>query len=285
MSHNASLHGGEIRATFDVSNRRESMPAEPMATTTSDPRYLLHVVDDDAQLRQMLSSYLESHGMAVNAMGSAEELLARVEHEPPDLIILDVALAGMSGLDACRRLRAAGNRVPIMMLTALSDEVDRIVGLEMGADDYQCKPFSARELVARIHSLLRRSQTLSLPPPAEPASVRIGEFTFVPATRSLRRGDSVRVLHTVEHALLAALCARPGSPVSRERLHAACHPQRSAALLRTIDAGVMRLRRLLEPDPTEPRFIQTVRGQGYMFVPQARRSGEPAGAAARSAPS
>ena len=241
---------------------------------TPHTRPLLYIVEDDDSLREMLCGYLDSHGLSVRAMASAEDLFANVDRDRPDLVILDVSLSGMSGLDACRRLRAAGNGVPIMMLTGFSDEVDRIVGLEMGADDYQCKPFSARELVARIHSLLRRVQTRPRIVGAEPdpALVRIGEFLFEPAARSLRRGDDVRVLHAVEHALLSELCARPGSPVSRERLHAACHPQSGSALLRAIDAGVMRLRRLLEPDPSEPRFIQTVRGQGYMFVPQAHKA-------------
>jgi two-component system, OmpR family, phosphate regulon response regulator OmpR len=229
--------------------------------------YHLFVVEDDASLRDMLSTYLEKQGLVVTSMASAEELLRRIHRLRPDLIVLDVGLPGMSGLDACVKLRADGDRVPIILLTARSEEVDRIVGLEMGADDYLGKPFSARELLARVRALMRRAITIPGAPLDERAPVRVGEFVFLPAARSLQRGAEVRVLNTVEYALLAELVANPGIPISRERLLAVSHTRGESFLLRTVDTAVMRLRRLLEPDPARPRYIQTVRGHGYMFVP------------------
>lgn len=202
-------------------------------------------------------------------MPSAEELLRRIHRLRPDLIVLDVGLPGMSGLQACAQLRAAGDRVPIVLLTARSEEVDRIVGLEMGADDYLGKPFSARELFARVRAVLRRAETTPGVPRAELAPERIGAHTFVAASRSLHSADGVRILSTVEYSLLAELVANPRQPVSRERLLAATHGRADTVLLRTVDVAVMRLRKLLEPDPAEPRYIQTVRGMGYMYIPYA----------------
>ncbi|MEK8052884.1 response regulator [Ideonella sp. DXS22W] len=229
-------------------------------------RRQVHLVEDDAELRDMLGGYLERHGLQVRAMDNAEELLRGLGGGlRPDLILLDLGLRGMSGLEACRQLRAAGNHVPIVMLTARSDEVDRVVGLEMGADDYQCKPFSARELVARINALIRRAQR-PVDEPAPAHEVRIGEYRFNPATRSVSRGDEVRTLSPAEHAILDELCANAGRVVLRERLHEVSHAGDSTANLRSVDGIVVRLRRLLEPDPADPRHIQTVRGEGYLFV-------------------
>jgi two-component system, OmpR family, phosphate regulon response regulator OmpR len=234
----------------------------------SRPHHLF-IVEDDPALRDMLAEYLEKQGLAVTTMTSAEELLRRIHRLRPDLIVLDVGLPGMSGLDACTRLRAEGDRVPIVLLTARSEEIDRIVGLEMGADDYLGKPFSARELLARVRAVLRRADAPPGVPRGESPPVKIGAFTFAPASRSLHLGDDVRVLSTVEYSLLAELVANPRVPISRERLLAAAHGRADAVLLRTVDVAVMRLRKLVEPDPAEPRYIQTVRGLGYMFVPYA----------------
>jgi two-component system, OmpR family, phosphate regulon response regulator OmpR len=239
-----------------------------MSLPLSARRHQLFVVEDDPALRTLLCDYFTGHGLVACGMGSAEEMLARFAAAPPDLLLLDVELEGMSGLEACRRVRATGSQVPIVMLSGHSDEVDRIVGIELGADDYQCKPFSARELLARVRALLRRANaSAAVAPQAAAAAIRIGDNLFEPGARRLRRGEEVRMLSTVEHTLLAALCARPGQPVSREQLHAAAHPHPNGTLLRAVDAGIMRLRRVLEPDPSEPRYIQTVRHQGYMFVP------------------
>ena len=231
----------------------------------------LYVVEDDPPMREMLTSYLEKQGLAVTPIGSAEELLKRIHRVRPDLIILDVTLPGESGLEACRKLRAEGDRVPIILLTARTEEVDRVVGLEMGADDYLGKPFSARELLARIRAVLRRAAQVPGLPVGYEREVAIGEHTFVPATRSLHCNGELRVLSTVEYAMLTELVTNPHVPISRERLLAVSHPRSDALLARTVDVAVMRLRKMVEPDPAMPRYIQTVRGHGYMFVPHLQR--------------
>jgi two-component system, OmpR family, phosphate regulon response regulator OmpR len=241
---------------------------ERTSMTSSEARpHHLYVVEDDPALRDMLADYLEKQGLVVTTVSNAEEMLRRIHRLRPDLIIMDVGLPGLSGLDACMRLRAEGDRVPIVLLTARSEEVDRILGLEMGADDYLGKPFSARELLARVRAVLRRAETAPGVPRGEPLPVRVGIYTFQPSSRSLHHENNVRVLSTVEYSLLAELVACPRVPVSRERLLAATHGRADAVMLRTIDVAVMRLRKLVEPDPAEPRYIQTVRGMGYMFVP------------------
>jgi two-component system phosphate regulon response regulator OmpR len=227
----------------------------------------LYVVEDDPALRDMLAGYLEKQGLAVTAMASAEEMLHRMHRLRPDLIVLDVGLPGLSGLQACQRLRADGDRVPVILLTARSEEIDRILGLELGADDYLGKPFSARELLARVHAVLRRATGSPGAPPDRASQVRIGDWTFDIASRCLQRAGELRLLGSVEYALLAELVLNPGVVVSRERLVAASHTRDSTVLLRAVDAAVMRLRKLVEPDPALPRYLQTVRGQGYMFIP------------------
>jgi two-component system phosphate regulon response regulator OmpR len=229
-------------------------------------RQHLFLVEDDHALRGMLAEYFVSQGLELTPMGSTEEMFLRIG-ERPDLVVLDIALPGMSGLDACQRLRQQGDQTPIIFLSARTDPVDRIVGLEMGADDYLNKPFAARELLARARAVLRRGPLGAASVPDAVKSIRIGEWTFLPASRSLHRGQEVRVLSTVEYALLAELTARPGMPVTRECLLTASHANKDTALLRAVDASIMRLRRLVELDPSNPRYIQTVRFHGYMFVP------------------
>jgi two-component system phosphate regulon response regulator OmpR len=238
----------------------------------SERQHHLYVVEDDSELRDLLSRYLEKHSMVVTAMSSAEDMLHRIHRLRPDLIVLDVGLPKMSGLEACARLRADGDRVPVILLTARSEEVDRVVGLEMGADDYLGKPFSARELLARVRAVLRRASFTPGAPLDSIATVMIGDFCFTVAARSLRRGDEVRVLNTVEYALLAELTLNPRTTVSRERLMAVSHTRRDAVSPRAVDAAVVRLRKVVEPDPGAPRYIQTVRGYGYVFVPDSAGS-------------
>jgi two-component system phosphate regulon response regulator OmpR len=234
--------------------------------TTNRP-YHLYVVGDDQALRKLLVDYFLKQGLAVTAMASAEDMLLRIGPERPDFLLLDAALPGMSGIQACQRLRGDGNFVPIILLTAGGDEVDRVVGLEMGADDYLTQPVSSRELLARIRAVLRRGTWPAGAATVPERSVRIGQFTFMPASRSLHRGQEVRVLNSVEYALLSELTARPGLPVARERLLEVSHKGVDTVLIRAVDAAIMRLRRLLEPNPASPRYIHTVRFQGYMFVP------------------
>jgi len=229
----------------------------------------LYVVEDDRDLRSMLCAYFARYGIKASPMSSAEEMFAKLALELPDLIVLDVGLPGQSGLGACEQLRRRGDPVGVILLTARTDEVDRVVGLEMGADDYVSKPFSARELLARARAVLRRSSSGAQPvkPPAPADAVRIGDWTYLPTSRSLHRGQEMRILNTVEQALLATLTATPGKPVTRERLLAASHEKKDAGLLRAVDAAIMRLRRVVESVPSNPRYIKTVRFHGYMFVP------------------
>ncbi|WP_282829089.1 response regulator [Pelomonas sp. V22] len=253
-----------------VSGPATRMAFKPGPGLVTERPFHIYVVEDDAEVRDLVASYLSAQGLAVSAMASAEEMMQRLPRLRPDLLLMDVGLPGRSGLEACQRLRVEGDRLPVILLTGRNDEVDRVLGLEMGADDYLAKPFSPRELLARIHAVLRRTAVLLGSPQVGSASVRIGEYMFFPAERSLHRDGEVRVLNTVEYALLAELSANPGVAVSRERLLAASHDRKDRVTLRAVDAGVMRLRKLVEPDPAMPRYIQTLRGRGYMFVPNRR---------------
>ena len=170
----------------------------------------LFVVEDDTAMRDMLCAYLEKQGLAVTGMATAEELMRRIHRLRPDLVVMDVSLPGESGLQACQRLRAEGDRVPIILLTARTEEIDRVLGLEMGADDYLGKPFSARELLARIRAVLRRASHVPGLPLAQGGPVPIGQFQFEPATRSLVGPDGdIRMLSTVEYTMLVELGGQP----------------------------------------------------------------------------
>lgn len=229
-------------------------------------RLHLCLVDADAGRRQLLSDFLERQGLAVTRLSQAEELLQSLPHRRPDLAVLALRLPGLDGLQALQRLRARGDRLPVILTTACDDEVERILGLEMGADDCLPPPCSGRELLARVHAVLRRCEAPPAPATAI-APVALGDWIFDAAARCLRRGPQTRMLQTVEHALLAALTAHPGQVLGRDRLLAHWHAKPGAVTPRSVDAAVMRLRRLVEPDPAAPRHIRTVRGHGYLFVP------------------
>jgi two-component system phosphate regulon response regulator OmpR len=197
--------------------------------------------------------------------------------------VLDMMLPGEDGLAICRRLRGSGETVPIIMLTAKGDEVDRIVGLEMGADDYLPKPFNPRELVARIHAVLRR-QTERLAPgaPAAEGKVAFGPYVLDLATRTLMRGESALGLTTGEFSLLKVLATHPRQPLAREKLMLLARGRDHDVFDRAIDVQISRLRKLIEVDASTPRYIQTVWGFGYVFVPDEPKTEAPAagGAAA-----
>lgn len=247
-----------------------SMPFPAIAPSRAHRH--LFIVDDDIALRDLLCDYFERNGFATTAMGSAEELLRRIHRQRPDLILLDVGLPRLSGVEACQQLRAEGDRVPIILLTGRAAEVDRVLGLEMGADDYVVKPCSVRELLARARALLRRATPTPGAPVDACSNVQIGDWVFRVSERCLQRHDEVRVLNTVEYAMLAELTINAGVTVSRERLVAASHTRRDAVSLRAVDAAMVRLRKAVESDPSAPRHLQTVRGHGYVFVPTRRPS-------------
>jgi two-component system, OmpR family, phosphate regulon response regulator OmpR len=230
-------------------------------------RTLLFIVEDDPAAKQMLSDYLAKQGFDIVAMSSAEELLQRIHRNRPDLVILDVSLPGMSGLQACKQLRHQGDRVPIILLTALTEEIDRILGFEMGVDDYLGKPYSPRELVGRVHAVLRRVglQSSSL---INASDIPMGLVVFQRTARCLTWPDTRQmILGSVDYALLSELATNPQIVISRERLLAAAHGNAHTFLPRTVDVAVMRLRKIIEPNPAEPRHLQTVRNRGYVFIP------------------
>jgi two-component system phosphate regulon response regulator OmpR len=244
-----------------------------MGDMDTAPRQKILVVDDDLRLRQLLSRYLAEQGFAVKAVEDAAAMDRALARELYDLIVLDLMMPGEDGLAACRRLRGDKNEVAIIMLTAKGDEVDRIVGLELGADDYLPKPFNPRELVARIHAVLRRRQAPPPPgaPAAEEAVVGFGPVSLNLATRELVRGDSVTLLTTGEFALLKVLVEHPRQPMSRDKLMELARGREYDVFDRSIDVQVSRLRKLVEEDPAKPRHIQTVWGFGYVFVPDGKK--------------
>ncbi|MDO4683082.1 MAG: two-component system response regulator OmpR [Lautropia sp.] len=229
----------------------------------------LVVVDDDAKLRDLLNRYLTEQQFEVTLAADAASLNRLMQRESFDLIILDQMLPGEDGLSIIRRLRAANDRTPIIMLTAKGDDVDRIIGLEMGADDYMQKPFNPRELVARVHAVLRRQVPADTPGGAmhDIGAVSFGPFVFDLGTRTLSR-DGVRLnLTTGEFSVLKVLVRHPRIPLSREKLMLLARGREYGAFDRSLDVQISRLRKLIEPDPQNPRFIQTVWGVGYVFVP------------------
>ncbi|MGM9483327.1 response regulator [Roseateles sp. NT4] len=231
------------------------------------------IADDEAELRGLLQRYLTEQGHSVRAVpdaAAAAQLLAR---ERFDVLVLDLMMPGEDGLSLCRRLRGQGETIPILMLTARGDLVDRVLGLEMGADDYLAKPFAPRELLARIQAMVRRQQQLGAHVgPAGEAAVRFGPFTFYPTQRRLERDGAAVDISTVELNLLRALASQPNRPLGREKLLVLAHGDEHGVSDRSLDVQIMRLRRLIEDDPSTPRHVQTVWGLGYVFIlePDAR---------------
>ena len=226
------------------------------------------VVDDDRRLRELLSRYLNEQGFSVQVAQDADTMRARMSQAAFDLLVLDLMLPGEDGLSICRGLRAAGDPVPIVMLTARGDEIDRIIGLEMGADDYLPKPFNPRELLARINAILRRKMpaTQVAQQPGEDEIV-FGAYRLQPTARKLTREGHVVALTSGEYSLLIVFATHPNQPLSREMLMDLARGKELEAFDRSIDVQVSRLRRIIESDPGHPRFIQTVWGFGYVFVP------------------
>jgi len=226
------------------------------------------VVDDDKRLRDLLQRYLSEQGFVVKTAENAQIMDRMLCRDSFDLIILDLMLPGEDGLSICRRLRANESQQAIIMLTAKGDEIDRIIGLEMGADDYLPKPFNPRELVARMQAVLRR-QVNVVPgaPTGEDKRIAFGDIEVDLATRTLKRNDEVLALTTGEFAVLKVLLEHPRQPLSRDRLMTLARGREQGPYDRAIDVQVSRLRRLVEPEPASPRYLQTVWGFGYVFIP------------------
>ena len=237
----------------------------------ADHPHLL-IVDDDREIRSLLGQYLEKEGMRVTAVPDAVQMRRAMQRAHFDLLVLDLMLPGEDGLSICRRIRAGSNDIPIIILTAKGDDVDRIMGLEMGADDYLSKPFNPRELLARVHAVLRRQPASTLP--SAPGAlnggrslVKFGPFEFNLANRTLSRNGTPVSLTSGEYALLRVLVSHPRDPLSREKLMDMARGREHEVFDRSIDVQISRLRRLIEEDSGKPRYIQTVWGFGYVFVP------------------
>jgi two-component system OmpR family response regulator len=245
-----------------IGNSELGMPGQPR----------LIVVDDEPELRQILLEYLGKHGFAVRAAASGQELDTLLLAEPADLVILDITMPDEDGLSIARRIRAV-SAIPILMLTAADDVVDRVVGLEIGADDYVCKPFDPRELRARIRALMRRAE----PTPSKPVSPvtvadRVERVRFGKALLDMERhcllcddGKTLQ-LTSMEFDLLRAFAQNPNRVLTRDRLLDLAHNRGWEPFDRSIDIRIARLRRKIEPDPAKPEIIKTVHGSGYIFV-------------------
>jgi DNA-binding response OmpR family regulator len=225
------------------------------------------VTDDDPQIRALLEEYLAENGLRVSVASSGKEMSKILTDEAIDLIVLDLRLAGEDGLAIARALRDQ-SAIPIVMLTGVRDEADRIMGLELGADDYLTKPFSPRELLARIRTVLRRTKSVGAGAARqrEIRAYRFAQFELNLRTRRLRSGNGGDIVLTNgEFNLLAALLAAPERILTRDQLLEASRLYDNEVYDRAIDIQVLRLRRKIEPDPAQPQFIVTERGAGYIF--------------------
>ena len=221
------------------------------------------IIEDDRDIVELVRYNLASEGFDVNSSSDGSAGLAQVRKSPPDLLLLDLMLPKMPGLEVCKEIRrdSALNRLPILMLTARGEEADRIVGLEMGADDYVTKPFSPRELVARVKALLRR---------AEPAGevnrpIEVGKLHIDPSSYRVSRAGKLVTLSTLEFRLIYFLAARPGRVFTRDQLLDAVWGTERFVTPRSVDVYVRRLREKIEADPENPVHLKTVRGAGYLF--------------------
>lgn len=227
------------------------------------------IVDDDPGLSSLLERFFVSKGYRARAVPNTEQMDRLLSREVFNLVVLDLMLPGEDGLSICRRLRGAGDQTPIIMLTAKGEDVDRIVGLEMGADDYLPKPFNPRELVARIGAVLRRKGPDEIPgaPSETPQTFEFGDFVLDLGTRTLKKNGETVPLTTGEFSVLKVFARHARQPLSREKLMELARGREYEVFDRSLDVQISRLRKLIEPDPSSPLFIQTVWGLGYVFIP------------------
>ncbi|HSM22887.1 MAG TPA: response regulator [Rubrivivax sp.] len=230
------------------------------------PRVL--VVDDDAALRVLLAEYLGASGFTVDAAGDGLQMRECMRAAWPDAVVLDLMLQGEDGLCLARELRSA-SAIPILMLSARGEEIDRVVGLEVGADDYMAKPFGPRELLARLRALLRRARPAPALPEEPGTRHGFGPYTLDTAGQRLLRGDAELPLTRAEYELLSVFVQHPYRVLTRDDLIARLKGYAREAFDRSIDVRVTRLRRKIESDPAHPDYIRTVRGEGYLFNPAA----------------
>ena len=230
----------------------------------------LLLIDDDVRLAGMVADYLGASGYRVQHAADGESGLAQLAREVPALVILDWMLPGLDGLEVCRRIRALGGaaaRVPVLMLSARGEPTDRVIGLEIGADDYLAKPFEPRELLARIRALLRRQETLASGP-AETARLQFGSLEIDRDAREVRVRGQLRELTSYQFDLLVVLAERAGRVLTRDQIMEAVRGRELEAFDRSIDVHMGRIRAAIEDDAKAPRRILTVRGVGYVFARQ-----------------
>jgi two-component system OmpR family response regulator len=241
-----------------------------------DPEVHLLVVEDDGEMRQLVARLLREAGFRVSVARDGREMWEVMDSPAgaPDLLLLDVMLPGASGLDLLRRLRERGGRMPVMMLTARGEEMDRVLGLELGADDYVAKPFAPRELVARVRALLRRAAPAEAAPDLRSRRIGFAGWVLDTARRELTAPDGASVdLSGAEYDLLLAFLEHPGRVLSREQLLEVAKRRVGVDPFdRTVDVQVSRLRRKIEPEEGSPQLIKTVRGAGYVFVADVARA-------------
>jgi two-component system, OmpR family, response regulator len=236
------------------------------------PHVLL--VDDDRRIRAMLARFLAEHGLRVTEAHDGAQMFAAFEAGRFDAIVLDVMMPGEDGFTVCRRLRATSS-IPVILLTARNGETDRVVGLELGADDYVVKPFNPRELLARIRAILRRVSTSPAAAPATRSIYRFAGWTLNTSHRTLISPDGVLTdLTSGEFDLLLAFAEHPQRVLNRDQLLDLARGRTSQSIDRSVDVQISRLRRKIEPNPLEPSLIKTVRNGGYYFATDVRRAGE-----------
>ena len=244
-----------------------------MSTASEAPKPHILIVDDDAEIRDLLSRFLSKHDFRVTTAKDGREMRQALQDWSFDLVVLDLMMPGEDGLTLCRQVRSESS-IPIIMLTAMGEEVDRIIGLEVGADDYMAKPFNPRELAARIKAVLRRSSGAAAVETAEerPGKVAFADFVLDSATRTLHRDGSDIALTAGEYDLLVAFVDHPRRVLNRDQLLDMARGRAAIPFDRSIDVQVGRLRRKIETDPKNPNLIKTVRGGGYMFTAEVQAS-------------
>ena len=227
------------------------------------------LVDDDPKIRELTAKYLSDQELSVKTAANGSELDELMKNNNISLIILDLMMPEESGLNICQRLRVNNVEIPIIMLTAKGDEVDRIVGLEMGADDYLPKPFNPRELLARVNAILRRQQKSSIQNTKD--IFEFGNFSFDISNRSLHKNGQEIQITAGEYDLLRVFAERPKQPLSRDQIMQLAKGKELDVFDRSIDVQISRLRRLIEEDPNKPKFLQTKWGFGYIFIPDSQQ--------------
>jgi two-component system OmpR family response regulator len=230
------------------------------------------LVEDDREIRTLVSRFLRANDLRVTTVGDGRDMDRLLRDNRIDLLVLDVMLPGDDGLEICRRLRSSSN-LPVIMLTARGEDIDRIVGLEIGADDYMTKPFNPRELLARIRAVLRRGTASTIDTARSGAVLEFKGWRLDPNVRQLHDPSGVRVALTgAEFDLLLVFCERTRRVLSRDQLIDLTQGRGAAPFERSVDVLVSRLRQKMEQDPREPNLIQTIRGGGYMFSPEVQRA-------------